>query len=50
MHVRHMSVEPDSPLRPGKPGNEFKNEVLPIEGEHVEEKTVNRYSRQQTGR
>jgi nicotinamidase-related amidase len=41
VHVRHMSVEPNSPLRPGQSGNEFKDEVLPIKGEHVEEKTVN---------
>jgi nicotinamidase-related amidase len=25
--VRHDSVEPDSPLRPGRPGNDFKPEV-----------------------
>lgn len=36
-----MSTESDSPLRPGQEGNEFKNEVLPIAGEHVEEKQVN---------
>lgn len=41
VHIRHMSVEPESPLRPGQPGNEFKDEVMPIAGEHVEEKTVN---------
>src|SRR5262249_27077410 len=41
VHVRHMSVEPDSPLRPGQSGNDFKDEVLPIKGEHVEEKKVN---------
>jgi nicotinamidase-related amidase len=41
IHVRHMSVEPNSPLKPGQPGNEFKGEVSPIDGEHVEEKNVN---------
>lgn len=41
IHVRHMSTEPDSPLRPGQPGNDFKDSVAPIEGEHVEEKNVN---------
>ncbi len=41
VHVRHMSAEANSPLRPGQPGNEFKNEVSPVQGEHVEEKNVN---------
>lgn len=41
VHVRHMSVEPESPLRPGQPGNEFKDQVMPKVGEHIEEKTVN---------
>jgi nicotinamidase-related amidase len=41
VHVRHMSVEPDSPLRPNQSGNEFKPETAPIEGERVEEKVVN---------
>lgn len=41
VHVRHMSTEPQSPLRPGQPGNEFKDEVKPIAGERTEEKQVN---------
>lgn len=41
VHVRHMSTEPESPLRPGQPGNDFKPEALPIDGEHIEEKQVN---------
>lgn len=41
IHVQHMSVEPESPLRPNQPGNEFKDEVAPLKGEHVEQKTVN---------
>jgi nicotinamidase-related amidase len=41
VHVRHMSTEPNSPLKPGQSGNEFKKEVAPIAGEHVEEKNVN---------
>lgn len=41
IHVKHMSVEPGSPLRPGQGGNEFKAEALPINGECVFEKTVN---------
>jgi nicotinamidase-related amidase len=40
-HVRHMSVEPNSPLRPGQSGNEFKEAVSPIDGERIEEKKVN---------
>ena len=28
IHIRHCSVEPDSPLRPGLPGNAFKDESL----------------------
>ncbi len=41
VHVRHMSVEPDSPLRPGLPGNEPKEIVRPLPGEPVVEKSVN---------
>lgn len=41
VHVRHMSVEPNSPLRPGQSGNEFKEVVTPVSGEHIEEKNVN---------
>ena len=41
VHVRHMSTELDSPLRPGQAGNEFKLAVKPIGGETVIEKTVN---------
>jgi nicotinamidase-related amidase len=41
VHVRHMSAEPTSPLRPGQPGNELKAEVRPRPGEAVVEKTVN---------
>ena len=41
VHVQHMSTEPQSPLRPGLPGNAFKPEVLPREGETVFQKTVN---------
>jgi Amidases related to nicotinamidase len=41
VHIRHMSMEPESPLRPGQSGNEFKDEVSPVEGEHIEEKNVN---------
>lgn len=41
IHVRHMSREPHSTYRPGQPGNEFKDEVKPLEGETVIEKSTN---------
>jgi nicotinamidase-related amidase len=41
VHVRHMSTEPSSPLRPGQPGNDFKPETAPVAGEAVIEKRVN---------
>ena len=41
VHVRHMSVEPESPLRPGLPGNEIKGIVRPTPGEPVVEKSTN---------
>jgi nicotinamidase-related amidase len=41
VHVRHMSTDPCSPLRPGQPGNGFKPETAPVAGEAVIEKCVN---------
>ena len=41
VHVRHMSTEAASPLRPGQPGNAFKPEAAPVAGEAVVEKRVN---------
>lgn len=41
LHVRHLSEEPDSPLRPGQPGNDLKPLVRPAPGEPVVEKSVN---------
>lgn len=41
LHVRHLSDEPDSPLRAGQPGNEFKASVRPLEAEDVVQKRVN---------
>ncbi|MGH9456103.1 MAG: cysteine hydrolase family protein [Thermoanaerobaculia bacterium] len=40
-HVQHMSAEPDSPLRPGLPGNAIKEEVQPLDGEPLLHKSVN---------
>jgi nicotinamidase-related amidase len=41
VHVRHMSSDPSSPLRPGQPGNAFKPETAPVGAEPVIEKRVN---------
>jgi nicotinamidase-related amidase len=41
LHARHMSTSPNSPLRPGHRGNEFKAEAKPLSGEAVIEKRVN---------
>jgi nicotinamidase-related amidase len=41
VHVRHMSTDPSSPLRPGQPGNAFRPETAPVAGEAVIEKQVN---------
>lgn len=41
VHVRHMSREPSSPLRPGQPGNAFKPEATPLSTEPVFHKQVN---------
>jgi nicotinamidase-related amidase/uncharacterized protein YdhG (YjbR/CyaY superfamily) len=41
IHVQHMSREPDSPLRPDRPGNAFKPEAIPQPGEPVFQKSVN---------
>jgi nicotinamidase-related amidase len=30
IHIRHCSVEPNSPLRPELPGNAFKEEAQPL--------------------
>ena len=41
IHVRHDSIEPDSPYRPGTPGHPFKSAVAPQPGETIIAKTVN---------
>jgi hypothetical protein len=41
IHVRHDSTFPDSPYRPGQPGNDFKVEVAPVLGETVFAKATN---------
>jgi nicotinamidase-related amidase len=41
IHIRHCSIEPNSPLRPGLPGNEFKDEAQPLPEEKQFSKSVN---------
>jgi len=40
VHVQHLSREPNSPLRPGQAGAEIKDEVRPMPGEPVVQKSV----------
>lgn len=40
-HVQHMSTEPNSPLRPDRPGNAIKRVIAPQGDEPVVQKTVN---------
>ncbi len=40
-HIKHCSSNPGSRLAEGNPGNEFKDQVLPIEGEPIIKKNVN---------
>jgi len=40
IHVKHNSIEPDSPYRPDQEGNEFKAQVVPRNGETVISKCV----------
>lgn len=40
-HIRHCSAIPTSPLNESHPGNEFKDQVKPINGEPVIKKSVN---------
>jgi len=40
-HIKHCSTNPESRLAEGNPGNEFKDEVQPLEYEPVIKKSVN---------
>jgi nicotinamidase-related amidase len=40
IHVQHMSTEPDSPFRPGLPGNAIKPSLAPIADEPLFQKKV----------
>jgi nicotinamidase-related amidase len=40
IHIQHCSTEPGSPLRPDRPGNQFKKIVLPKQTEIIFQKTV----------
>lgn len=40
VHVRHISLSPDSVFRPGQPGAEFQDAFQPQPHEHVLEKNV----------
>ncbi len=41
IHVRHASTEPDSPLRPERPGFAYKDVATPVDGEPEFVKSVN---------
>jgi nicotinamidase-related amidase len=41
VHIRHDSMDPNSPYAPEQPGNEFKSIVAPLEHEPVVEKRTN---------
>ncbi len=41
IHVQHLSLEPQSPLREDRPGHVFKSEARPMAGEPVFRKHVN---------
>ena len=40
-HIRHDSVKPASPYRPDWPGNAFKAEARPLDGEPIISKITN---------
>ena len=41
VHVRHDSISPNSPLRPGQGGNDIKPEAAPLTDEPIYSKSVN---------
>ncbi len=41
IHIKHNSTEPQSPLRPGQSGNDFKPEAMPQGDEPIIAKNVN---------
>ena len=41
IHIRHDSIEPDSPYRADRPGHAFKPEAAPLAGETIVGKTAN---------
>lgn len=41
IHVKHESLEPNSTYRPGQSGCDFKDEVIPAEGEKIIVKRTN---------
>jgi nicotinamidase-related amidase len=41
IHVQHLSAEPNSPLRPERPGVRFMEFAAPLNGESVFQKSVN---------
>ncbi len=41
VHIRHVSANPDSPLAPGKGGTDFMEQVTPLPGEVIFEKSAN---------
>ena len=41
IHIQHCSIEANSPLREGKPGNAFTDIAMPLSGEKIFQKSVN---------
>ena len=41
VHIRHDSIEPHSPYRPGTPGHRFKELAQPLAEEKIGAKNVN---------
>jgi nicotinamidase-related amidase len=41
VHIKHESVNPESTYRPGQQGCDFKDEVMPVDGEKIIVKHVN---------